>query len=316
MGLIDISKLVGTGLEETFEAFEAVMERFIKSSKVGVTPRVLSYYKTHDLLFKNIIFEKHDHILFSFTDFVWFQMIKKMRTYDIGLSIIKEIKEFLETPFPFAEFIQEAKNSEKFINKLPENIREEALEVFHGDIDWDEIHQQYNLNYLSLLLAETIVKRKHVAIMINSEGDLFPFSFEDFNELNKDEPFQNFLQSTFLSISLSQIIKEFIPAFDVNISYKLSILSKREAQVIGILHENEIESLTVYLDDNKSIKLIEVQEKYNKIDKEARLLDLVLKDGYQTIELKTQNGKIVHCKNLRKIKPTEETGTVTNRPIE
>jgi hypothetical protein len=74
--------------------------------------------------------------------------------------------------------------------------------------------------------------------------------------------------------------------------------------------------LTVHLDEKKSIKLIEVQEKYNKIDKEARLLDLVLKDGYQTIELKTQNGKIVHCKNLRKIKPTEETGTVTNRPIE
>jgi ADP-dependent phosphofructokinase/glucokinase len=60
--------------------------------------------------------------------------------------------------------------------------------------------------------------------------------------------------------------------------------------------------MTIHFDDNSNLKLIEVEEKYDRVEKEARLVDLIISHGYQTIELKTQEGKIIYCKNLRKIK--------------
>lgn len=304
MGNINLERLVGAGLEEVFKTYEAVNERFIKSSCLGISARVLSYYKTHNLLFPDTKFTKHEHLLFSFTEYVWFQIIVELRRYDMGLKVIKNIKEVLQSSLPMAEIMPDIKDSENFINKFPEHLRNEFLEVLHSDIDWAEVDQQYPVNLLSMALAEAIVKRKLMTLMINSDDDILGFAFEDIEELNKDGAVQQFFQKTFISISLSEIIKKFIMTFDIKLSTnRLSLLSSREAELIRLLHEQKIESLTVHLDHNNTIELIELKESYNKLDKQARLLDIILQNGYQTIELKTQDGKIVHCKNIRKIKP-------------
>jgi len=160
------------------------------------------------------------------------------------------------------------------------------------------------MNLLSLLLAEAIVKRKHMALMVTPDGGIYPFSLEDLDELNQDDSFVQFLEKTYVSVSLTEIIKKFISDFDIkSSSNKLMLINEREAQLIKLLHEEKLESLTVHMDDCNVIQLIEAKKSYDKLDKESRLLDLIMKNGYQTIELKTQDGRIVQCKNIRKIKP-------------
>jgi len=314
MGVSDINRLLGKGIEEIFEAYEAVSENFIKSNELGISSRVLNYYKTHELLLPETKIGKHEHPVFSFTDYAWFQMIQELRRYDIGISVLQNIKELFMTPLPIGEFMQELKENatqtEKLIDKLPENLGDEFNEFLHGDTDWNEVEKMVSLNLLSLVLAEAITQRKQMSLLIGIDGDLCPFALEDLDALNENGKIQDFFKKTFISLSISSIIKKFIINFDIDLSaYKLSLLTKREAEVIKILHEEKVEALTIHLDKgitpgkNKTIELIEVMESYNKLDKEARLLDIILQNGYQTIEMKTQAGKIVHCKNIRKIKP-------------
>jgi DNA-binding transcriptional MerR regulator len=302
----NVSRFLGLGITAIFEAYEAVSERQIKSNEIGISSRNLNYYKNQGLFFSDTLFEMHDHIIFNFTEYVWFQMILELRKFDIGLGVIKEIKELVETALPFDEFMGEVGRSEQFISKLPDDLRGEFIDIMHSDIDWKEVEKQVPVNLLSLMIAETIVKRKQVALMVNLQGDIFPFSLEDFNELSKDEAFVQFFEKTYVSISITEIIKRFITNFDLKVSSKkLMLLTEREAQMIRYLHEKKLESLTVHLDEKNSIRLIETKESYETLDKESRLLDLILKKGYQTIELKTQDGKIVYCKNIKKTRITD-----------
>ncbi|MBN1181059.1 MAG: hypothetical protein JXB49_02150 [Bacteroidales bacterium] len=304
MGYKDISRFLGQGIMATYDAYEAINERHIKSSELGISARNLNYYKTQGLFFSDTSFEKHEHIKFNFTEYVWFNIILELRKYDIGVSVIKDIKELFEYGFPFGEFMSEAMQSEKFMNRLQKELKEEFIELMHSNVDWTEVEKQVPVNLLSLLIAEAITKRKSVSFLVNREGEFYPFSFVDFNELSENESLLKFLEKTYISISITQIIKKFISNFDLKLSSnKLMLLNDREAQVIKLIQDGELESLTVHLDEENAIQLIEAKESYNKLDKESRLLDLILKDGYQTIELKTQNGKIVYCKNIRRIKP-------------
>ncbi len=304
MGILEIKDLLGSGLMETYDAFEAVSERFIKSTELGISPRLLSYYKTQGLMFKQTAYEKHEHLVFNFVEYVWFQIVLDLRKFDIGLSIVKEVRELLDTSVPFDEFMGEARYSKKLLKMIPDEVREEFLEVIHSDVDWKEVEAQVPMNLLSLMLVEAIVKRKHMGLMVSLDSQVYPFSLEDASELNRDDSLRRFLEKTFVSVSITEIIKRFIENFSPKISSdKLMLLDEREAQVISILHEQNVESLTVHLDDKNVIQLIEAQEIYNKLDKESRLVDLIIKNGYQTIELKTQEGRIVQCKNIRKIKP-------------
>lgn len=302
MGNVNIHRFVGLGINSIFDAFEAVSERQIKANELGISARTLNYYKTQGLLFSDTVFEKHDHVKFNFAEYLWINIILDLRKFDIGLQAIKNIKELLETSFPFEEFMKEVMSSEQFINKLPDDIRMEFIDIMHSDLDWKEVEKQVPVNLLSLLIAELIVKRKQGSILVNHEGEIFLFSFEDYNELSKDEAFVRFLEKTYVSISLTEIIKRFISNFDLKISSKkLMLLSEREAQVIKILQDEKLESLTVRLDNDHSIRLIEIEEVYNKLDKQSRLLDIIIKKGYQTLEIKTQDGKVVYCKNIKKL---------------
>jgi DNA-binding transcriptional MerR regulator len=305
MGVSKFSKYLGSGITNIFETYEAISERQVKSNELGISSRMLNYYKTHDLLFHNTKYEKHDHIIFNFVEFVWFQMILDLRRFDVGLSVIKEIKELLETTMPFDEFMKEAVNSEELINKLPDDVRGEFLDMMHNNFDWAELEREVPITLLSMIISEAIVKRKQTSLLVNPEGEIYPFSLEDFNELTKvDEVYMQFLAKSYVSISITEIIKKFITNFDLKVSStKLMLLTEREAQIIGLLHNNKLESITIHLDDNRSIRLIETQESYDKLDKESRLLDLIIKNGYQSIEIKTQDGKIVYCKNTKRMKP-------------
>jgi DNA-binding transcriptional MerR regulator len=304
MGYLNIGRFIGAGIMATYDAYGAIIERQIKSSELGISARNLNYYKNQGLFFSDTHFKKHEHIRFNFMEYVWFNMILELRKFDIGISVIKEIKELFEYGIPFGEFMNEAMQSEWFMNKMQKELKDEFQELIHSNIDWNEIEKEVKINSLSLIIAEAITKRKSASILVNNEGEFYPFSFEDFNELSQDESLLRFLNKTFISISITEIIKRFICNFNLRMSTdKLMLLNDREAQVIKLLHDEVLESLTVHLDDNNSIQLIEAKTSFNKLDKESRLLDLILKNGYQTIELKTQDGKIVYCKNIRKIRP-------------
>jgi hypothetical protein len=83
--------------------------------------------------------------------------------------------------------------------------------------------------------------------------------------------------------------------------YKLSILSAEEAKIISIIRNEKLSYLKIRFNKDHQIDLIE-STRDQHIDKEARLIDLIMTNGYQDIEIKTEKGNIVICHNTRKEK--------------
>jgi len=90
---------------------------------------------------------------------------------------------------------------------------------------------------------------------------------------------------------------------------KISLLSEAESQVIRTIRDDEVKSVKIIKSASEQIDIIE-EIRTGRVEKEARIMDLILSHGYQTIEIKTQNGSIVHCENKIKKRIDKVSGTV------
>ena len=315
MNIEIISKLLGGGLLASPDVYEAISTPLIKSSELGISQRNLSYWRKEGLFIHDSNFEKHEHIRFSFIEYVWLNIIVELRKYDISFDVIKLIMNSLTVKIPFSMFIENPEALELSIKNLSENDRIEALNILHdpetinilNDPDAvKEIDELIDMNGLTIFILYSIINQCHLSFLVNLEGNVYPFSLNFLEDIQKDENFQEFYQKTHIAISVTEIIKGYIKGANLELcSGKLRLISDREAEIIKILRNNKLSSMTIHFDDNSQLNLIEVEEKYDRVKKEARLVDLIMSHGYQTIEIKTQDGKIVHCKNLKKIKYTK-----------
>ena len=304
----NILSYFGKGLKADPGILNAITDKYLKTSDLNVSSRVLNYWKNHQLLLDEPENWKYEHLHFSFLDYVWFNMIKELREYDISIRVIKNIKKGLISTMPFS-FILESGALEYYAKTLPEDKRDDFMDAIHDpeflkDLKNDFKKSGIKMNILNILVIYAIIFKRHVSLMIDKKGDVYPFNLDFFNDLIEDSDYKTLFLSSHISISISEIIVRFIKNAKLDfISDKLFLLSGREAQIIKILREEEISSLKVYLENDKEIKLLETTKEFNKIDAESRLLDFMIKDGYQTIEIKTQAGTPVYCRNIRKIKP-------------
>ena len=88
---------------------------------------------------------------------------------------------------------------------------------------------------------------------------------------------------------------------DIDNKLRLDMFSEDEWGIIEILRREKISSVTVKFDDDRKVNLVEVT-KYPKIDLGRRLSSIILKEGYETITVKTQKGKIASCIQTSKVK--------------
>lgn len=77
------------------------------------------------------------------------------------------------------------------------------------------------------------------------------------------------------------------------------LLSDAESKIINTIREEAVTSVLVIKGKANKIEMIE-EFRRPKVDKASRLMDLILSNGYQRIEIKTQKGKIVSSVNLVK----------------
>ena len=88
---------------------------------------------------------------------------------------------------------------------------------------------------------------------------------------------------------------------DIDSKLRMDVFSEDEWSIIEILRREKISSVTVNFDDDRKVNLVEVT-KSPKIDLGRRLSSIILKEGYETITVKTQKGKIVSCTQTSKVK--------------
>ncbi|MCF8278638.1 MAG: hypothetical protein K9J17_18065 [Flavobacteriales bacterium] len=275
----------------------------------GIHPKILTDWNRKDLLMVKP--EANRMHRFSLTEFVWVKFIEKMREYNFPLSVIKAFKDDLMVG-SLSDHMEEFNPSRLFeMVKDMDGIKEDTqrFKQFLERVDRKTVVEALftkevaSGNLLELFIIHSLFFQTPFSFLIDHQGKgivFNPLMLHD-GVYDKDEITGLFSRS-FVSISLSEVLSEVLVLSDVDILHgQLMIISDEEANVLQALREDELISVVVRFDKNHEMDLLEIK-KGQKLEREARLLELILNDGYQDITIKTQHGKIVHCENTRKVK--------------
>ncbi len=284
------------------EPLELIRNPKYSRKDLDIEARILSHWDKMGLLLnKNINGAK---FMFSLTESFWLKTIQKLRAYNLPLELIKELKDVLIDVTTAEENSKIDDDLVDYFKSKDESVTRSDIEKFFKSSEFLELFQKMKPTHLENILLDLIITRSNHRILINNNGESFFYNSEiiiqndDYNKLLSE-----FLNNTYLSISLFEIIKELIKDLgEDECSENQNILSKDEAMVLKLLKQEDISKIEITFNDKtKKAETIKVT-KNNSVNNFSRVQDLILRNGYQDISIKTQKGKVVQCTNTTKYK--------------
>ena len=238
---------------------------------------------------------------FNFIEYCWVQIIDDLRRFEIGFNEIRKIKEKLLCQMDWMCLLDIPEYVEEVLKFIALEDREGVRQMMLEKKLMDEGGGlESSLLYISIL--DCLIKKEHLSLFISDQGDVMPFKHNKLSFLWEFEEVREFMQGHYVSISLTSVIGSFVKEFVVKKeNFKLQILTEEENEVLKLIRSTDIKSLNVKFDAKSNIELIE-STKVQKVDTAARLVDMIMSNGYQTITLKTDKGKVLYCENTRKQK--------------
>lgn len=241
---------------------------------------------------------------FNLAESFWLKLIQKLRAYNLPLELIKQLKDELCT-LPKAEELANIDDKAVEIMISQDNtLTRRDIENIFKSADFLEFVSKIKPTLLENILLDLILTRSDLRILLNENGEVFLFNYERSNPNEEyKQKLSDFLGKTYLSISLFDIIKDLISFLgEDECSENQNILSKDEAMVLKLLKQDDISKIEITFNDKtKKAETIKVT-KNNSVNNFSRVQDLILRNGYQDISIKTQKGKVVQCTNTTKYK--------------
>ncbi len=299
--IIDFQKITSL---EVFSAFPNVMEYIDKKeftiSDANIKNWVVKNWQKHNLLTQDYEAEKWRK--FSFTEIVWLRVIVKLRALKVPLENIAKLKEnvFLQIPL-FTEAKQEEIIDTIFL--FPDNklSKEEIRNKLREDNTAKEL-KNMKFSLLHLFIMDAVLLKNHFSLILTIDGASMPYKESYAEYINTIPEARKILLGSYVSISLTEIISEFISEHEINVSEnELKIISKDEAILLKYLREGNMKSIKIRFDENGKIKMLEL-EKEEPVKNAKNVLDFILNNGYHDISITTVQGDIIKCVNTQKIK--------------
>lgn len=293
---IDLIKKVKK-VYDTREILDNILKKRFTTSEVGISSRLLFHWEKSGLLMET--YEEGRWKRFNIIEYTWLKIIMELRKFDFSHTTIKKIKDIL---FARIEFEDLPENINEILKSIAPDGKKEKVEQILDSMNLAEQFNELKINYLEIFIQSIILLRSNFLLLVNLEGDCIPFKLEDIEVYSNDDAYLEFLDETFISISISKILKDFmLKNNNAKPAKKLKLLDDREIQVLNKIRNEKVISVMVMKDNQNEIEMIEEFRKEN-VDKSARLMNILMSDGYQTITLKTQKGVIVDCMNIVKTK--------------
>ena len=296
------------------ELIKYIKSPFFNVAQLNISPRKVEGWKSNDLIIDP---DPKARIKYSLTDAVWLKIIDQLRNFGLSYESIKIIKSQVlksrlyqkeELEKHRIEIEREKKNGKifhepKFVSTANEIKEKFSPSKYETDYEFKKaLEEFYDATFLELFIAQALILRHQCCICINQDFEADYIDPETMFSLGGD--LSMFVGNTYISINLSAVLAEVLPGEKNRCQalFKYS-LNKEEEKVIELIRNKDISQLTVKFGKNKSIDLIETTTEFNALAIETKLTELILKNGYQNIEIKTQNGKITTVINTIKTKP-------------
>jgi hypothetical protein len=232
------------------------------------------------------------------------KIIVESRKYNIPFGTMLNLKDLLLGTIDIEKAIMSPEVRKAILAMAPVEKRTET-EALLNDTNFirkENVKNPIDICYLHLCILDIIVLKTHYAVLFNSEGDFVPFKESYIKDYYKVAGFTEFIHKSYVSISITEIIKSFIIGEDLElVKTQLALLTKEETEILKAIREENLISVNIRFNKDSQIDLIELtKEQY--IEKESRFLDVILNNGYQEIIVKTEKGNIVRCTNTLKRK--------------
>jgi len=287
--------------QDTVSLEARIRERRFTVKDIRVNYRWINHWHSEGLLLES--HEEGKWRKFNLIEYVWIKIILKIREFNMSLKTVASVKELLDHEFTTKDL---AKNTDVNLNEIitqfaPSGKSQEVQKLLIEPEIKKNI-EEMRFNFLEVIITDILLLGNCYSILINPDGKVIPVKYS-FLELISDIPeFKNFIYRSFVSISITEILRDYIIEKELVFSSKkrLALLTEEETIILNTIRQDDLKSVVIRFDNDKKINLLEeVREK--KIDGAIRLAELIMTKGYQDITIKTQNGKIVYCENKMKM---------------
>jgi DNA-binding transcriptional MerR regulator len=292
---------------EDFPKLEKMLsEPLFTISDLGVTPRDATYWDKQGILPE--LLGKGARRKYTLTQSVWIRLIIQMRRMNVAVPVIKSFKEklfetavdvaaLMESPEAIA-LLQAALDKQGIKKDIKELLKEQSIQ--------DSIANS-KVGMLEGLIISTITLKKKIQLLVGLGGDYMPYSVDKHDVIIKELPItKEFMEAPHYSLSLWVAHLELLLEWrDKPFFEDASLLSDEEHKIIKAIREPNVISVKVKK-INGDLDLLEKTVE-GKVDLASRFMDVIIRNGYQNIEIKTRNGNIVHYENriLEKLKSTK-----------
>jgi len=229
-------------------------------------------------------------------------MVVKMRKFNLSLETIRSVKDVLDFDLTGNDFMNTNGNSllEIIPQVAPKNLELKTQNLLKEEVVREQI-KHIRLKVIEMFVLDILTLYSYQSILINPDGKIIPIKYSYLEMYSDNMEFKDFISKSYVSISITEILLDFIVEKDIVLTNKnrLAILNEDEAIVLKAIRQDNLKSVIVRFDKEKKLNLLE-EVKEEKVDKATRLAELIMAKGYQDITIKAQNGNIVYCENKKK----------------
>lgn len=239
---------------------------------------------------------------FSLSEVLWLRLLvaAEKRTLELNeLSILVE-RVAVDTD-TLNTLIQHVDLQAVFGVPLPNNVKQ-LLNTPDKLNDFIEKHAK-SACLLDALLHFMITQRVSISLIIDQHANILPYTPMLFSEPTIDSrELACVLGSSHVSINLLELIDDLL-TIDTQNELKLACLDTREQQLFGVLKDDQhaLSQVAIRFGKDNTPTRMDVTRKM-PVDTRARLNEIIAKNAYEDISVKTENGHVVHVENTQKIK--------------
>ncbi len=258
----NLSGLFGVAnIEKVFGLCEQVLERRWSVSDIGTPYRWINYWDRERLLME-IEREGTSWRKFSFIDYVWVRIVCELRAFGLSFAAIRRVKATLDAPLPVEPELTLRKTKER---------------------------SAYNV--LLLLIAEAVVTKAPIHLLIRSDGDTLLLN-ESQATLYGPE-LDRFRAAPHLCVPLTGMLGEIIRRNEIDfIAPKIPLLSAPEIEVLKLLREGQLTLLEAASPTGETVSIV-THASPNAAEAERALIESMMLRPYRQIRYETKDGKTV-----------------------
>jgi len=234
---------------------------------------------------------------FNFIDYIWLRVIHDMRSIGIPIKLIKAVKNELFKPLPLDGVYKVFKKHIPEIKKAMAFNEEQSNELIEIILAGEKNTTEEGLTYFYAFIVQCVMLKIPASLIIYKDGSYLVW-YEGKSELYEKEEIERKIAESHISISLSNLIKEFLMnERSVFLLPELKLLPPNEIKLMELIHSGEYDSISISF-KNKKMKSLELKKMQ---DTKKKVVDILNEGAYQDIVIKSHKGMVTQIQNTIKV---------------